>query len=847
MSQIDPVALAISKCDREPIHIPGTIQSFGSLIATDLALETITHVSDNFANDVPGSLLGQPVSQVLSSTLIHELRNAASSHTIKSQRQRLGHQELGGTIFGTSLHRSHDRLIIELEFLNSDESPKDNAITRAQSMLGHLQKEMESDRMLQLAVTVLRHTTQFGRVMAYRFLQDGAGEVIAESCASDYESFLGLRYPHSDVSQSAKDLALKMPVRTLANINTTSVQILNQETDQSPLDLSLAYLRGVSPIHVEYLTNMGVSASMTIAIVVQGKLWGFFACHHHSPKLLTADLRSSCELFSHLFSLNFQQVLAREKLQASKKISSTIGYLLETPREAFNFIQSADTIWQTFGSLMEADGIAIIDQQQIETRYDTPNNAFILDLLQLCDAESTMDIVPIEQLKQVIISSDQAKRGKAAGALIIRISELEQLYLIFFRNEVASKVRWGGNPKHEILEGPQGPRLQPRASFAEYIEMVTGHCPPWTPNNIETALQLRTGLLYLAISQLEGIEQEALKQQRQQDLLIAELNHRVKNILALIRSITRQTKESAKSVSEYTYTLEKRIAALSSAHDLVAGHGLEWPQLEELLKIEVRPYLAESKDRIKLSGPNVGLKANFVPSFVLMLHELVSNAAKYGALSIPSGQVKVTWNLDNGGLALSWQECNGPKVKPPKHNGFGRKLIENSIVYEFEGKSTLNFAPQGVEAKFWIPNELLLWNSQDSNLEISPSPDPAETLELGSERVLIVEDNMLIALEQEEMIKSLGFQEIDTVPRVNAALELLKSKKYTLGILDIDLKKETSFPIAEELIAQGIPFLFTTGYDSKYTLPKNLEKIIRLKKPVEPDELRQALNSILSN
>lgn len=244
MSQIDPVAVAISTCDREPIHIPGTIQPFGSLIATDLALETITHVSDNLANHLPDNVLGHPVSQILTSQLIHDLRNSASSYTIKTQRQRLGHQELGGTLFDTSLHRSEDRLILELEFINSDESPTENAITRVQSMLGHLQGDMASDKMLQLAVTILRHTTQFGRVMAYRFLQDGSGEVIAESCASEYESFLGLRYPHSDVSQSAKDLALRMPVRALANVSSPQVKILNQETDQLPLDLSLAYLRG---------------------------------------------------------------------------------------------------------------------------------------------------------------------------------------------------------------------------------------------------------------------------------------------------------------------------------------------------------------------------------------------------------------------------------------------------------------------------------------------------------------------------------------------------------------------------------------------------------------------------
>ncbi len=847
MNETDPIALAISNCDREPIHVLGTIQPFGCLVATDLSLESISHVADNVSNYLPvqpADLLGQSVSRIFSDTLIHDLRNAASSHNIKKQRQRLGHYDLGGTVLDISLHRSGDRLIVELESLDGDELQQESTITRVQSILGYLQGEMESDTILQKTVTVLRHTIHFDRVMAYQFLHDGSGEVVAESCSSLYEPYLGLRYPSTDIPQPVRDIALKMPVRTIADVCAKQVAILSNE-DGNPLDLSLTYLRGVSPIHVEYLTNMGVNASMNIAIIVQGKLWGLFACHHYSPRLLSAELRSSCELFSQIFSLNLQQVLAQERLQNRKNIASTTHHLFETPRESFQFIQSAPWLKETLGPMMQADGLAIIAQEQVGTSGDTPNDKFILELICQCRQESTTDVIPIEQLRQVSVSSETAMLGKSAGALVIKISELEQLYLIFFRNAVSSKIRWGGNPQKEIVYGPFGPCLRPRASFEEYIEIVTGHCPRWSPTDIDMALEFRSGLLYLAISQIEVIQQEAIQQQRHQNLLIAELNHRVKNILTLIRSITRQTRESATSVADYTVTLEKRIAALASAHDLVAGHGLEWPRLEELLKIEVRPYLAESKDRVQLSGPNVGLKADFVPTFVLVLHELVSNAAKYGALSVPEGQVNVRWYLENGGLTLLWQEQNGPRVSTPTRQGFGRKLIERSIAYEFEGTAQLKFAPQGVEAAFWIPNELVLCQSQDIDVTASPSHPPNETLGFRDGRVLIVEDNMLIALEQEDIVKSLGFETVDTVPRVSTAIKLLQSQQYTLGILDIDLKKETSFAIAEELLHQDIPFLFTTGYDSKYTVPKHLEGIIRLKKPVTPDKLSQALDSML--
>jgi light-regulated signal transduction histidine kinase (bacteriophytochrome)/CheY-like chemotaxis protein len=835
-------ALAISNCDREPIHIPGIIQPFGSLIAVDRSLEIITHAAENlqsFLGVEAEVVLGQPLDQLFSATLCHDLMNVACLPAI--QRQRLGKHELTGQPLDVSLHRSGDRWIIELEPLGGDPSSSISSVTRVQSILGHLQGQTESSAMLKKAVQALRWVTGFDRIIAYQLLPGGAGEVVAEACSSRNEPYLGLRYPASDIPQRVREIALRMPVRAIADITAEPVSILSCEAE-APLDLSLTYLRGISPIHVEYLINMGVKASTTLAIVVQGNLWGLFTCHHSSPKLLSPDLRSSCEIFSQLFSLKLQQALAEEQLQSRRRITSATRNLFETPTETFRFAQAAPLLNETLCPLMHADGIAVVDHGQVEISGDTPNQSTVLDLIHQC--QSATGIVPIEQLQQLPLSSE-AELGQSAGALVLTISSAEELYVVFFRNEISYQIRWGGNPKKEIVEDQFGPRLQPRASFEEYIESVSGHCQPWSLADMDAALELRTGLLHLAISQVGVIEQEALQQQRQQDLLIAELNHRVKNILALIRSIIRQTKESATSVEEYASMLESRIAALALAHDLVAGSGLTWPQLDELLKIEFRPYLAESEHRVQLVGPAVGLKANFVPTLVLVLHELTTNAAKYGALSVPEGQVEVRWYPEDGGLALSWRERQGPPVSVPRRRGFGRNLIERSIAYEFEGESRLRFVPAGVEADFWIPNEYILWQSDIVNstescpLRVEPTPQSPRG------QVLIVEDNMLIAMELESTLHSLGFQPIDTAPRVSSALKLLKTETYRLGLLDINLKDEVSFAIAEVFQERQIPFLFTTGYDSKYEVPPHLATVPRLRKPIEIESLTQMIQQLL--
>lgn len=440
-------ALAISNCDREPIHIPGFIQPFGTLIAVDQSLETVTHAAENlqsFLGTEAQDVLGQPLDQLFSSELCHDLMNVA--YLAADQRQRLGKHELVGRPLDISLHRSGDRWIIELEPLGSDPNSSISAVARVQSILGHLQEQKDSKAMLKQAVQALRWVTGFDRVMAYRFLSDGTGQVETEACSGREEPYVGLRYPASDIPPRVREIALKMPVRAIADIAAEPVPILSCEAED-PLDLSLTYLRGTSHLHVEYLTNMGVRASMNLAIVVQGKLWGLFACHHSSPKLLPPDLRSTCEIFSQLFSLKLQQALAEERLQNRRRITSATRNLFETPRKTVRFAQAAPWLSETLCPIMQADGIAIIDHDQVEISGDTPTRDTVLDLIHHC--RSATDIIPIEQLKQTPLSSD-ANLGPSAGALVLVISGAEQLYVIFFATKFRIKFAGEAIPRKRL-------------------------------------------------------------------------------------------------------------------------------------------------------------------------------------------------------------------------------------------------------------------------------------------------------------------------------------------------------------------------------------------------------------
>ncbi|MFG6102943.1 HWE histidine kinase domain-containing protein [Leptothoe sp. EHU-05/26/07-4] len=842
--------IALTTCAQEPIHSPGVIQSFGALLATDRALEYITHVSDNLSNllghetdEISADVLGQPLDAILPDTLVHDLNNACGLSTITTQRHRLGIYEIHGCWLDVSVHCSSTHTLIELEPVTENLDTHTPLLMRAQLML---EKTSSSEQLLALAVKELRNTTGFDRVMAYRFLPDGSGEVVAEASSPGSQSYLGLRYPASDIPDTTRRLFWKTGVRVVADVHAPMAPILALDKTEADLDLSLALIRGSSLIHGEYLKNMGVTASMAIAITVQGQLWGLFALHHRQSKVIPPDLRTVVELFRQLFSLQFQQILAEERFRDRKQAASILDKLFSiqadqaTPKDWIKIIIQAS---QPFCQLLSAHGVAFISEQQVLASYgNSPSTSTVLALANHHNDHGQTDITTIECLQDLDMP-DVKTWGSSAGGLCFTIPSDAPLYLIFFRNEILSDIRWAGNPESkELVEDSPKPKLRPRRSFEEYKQIVKGHCAPWTPSDLNIALEIRTELIRLARIKIQDF------QQRQQNLLVAELNHRVKNILALIRSIARQTEMSTNSLEEYTTTLKSRIAALSAAHDLVTGYGLEWPNLRNLLAIELRPYLSDIVPRVTLTGPVIGLKANFVPTFVLVIHELTSNAAKYGALSVTSGNVTVQWYEHYGGIKLIWQESGGPTVTPPQRRGFGRDLIERAIPYEFEGEATIHFLSSGIRAEFWLPNNLIRWGqaggTKPSPLANVPETDRLKPME--QIQVLVVEDSLLVAMEMESILKKIGLESITSAPSVARAFKYLRQESYQLCLLDIDLKQETSFEIANFLLEQGIPFAFTTGYNSKHALPNSLESVPLLKKPIDESKLEKLVSDLLS-
>ena len=348
------------------------------------------------------------------------------------------------------------------------------------------------------------------------------------------------------------------------------------------------------------------------------------------------------------------------------------------------------------------------------------------------------------------------------------------------------------------------------------------------------------------------VAQQRKRSQEQQDLLIAELNHRVRNILNLIRSVVSQSQDDALSVSTFAKLIGGRISALASAHDNITRENWSPAPLTALFETELAAYVSTKGNCFSYVGEEYLIKPEAYTSLALVVHELVTNAAKYGSLCDNSGEVVVTVSrAAKGDLSIAWRELGGPAVQPPKQRGFGSTIIERSIPFELGGQAHLRFKEAGLEADFVIPAhwvETLIPCEMDkasSNAffnkpqgRVGRSDRPAH---MPPEHVLIVEDSMLIALDTEQNLKRLGVPSISVAGNVSNALRAIEKAKPDFAILDYNLGEENCVPVAETLCRLGVRFVIATGYSDVTDDYRSLGAEALICKPYGRDDISAML------
>lgn len=848
LSETSP-AIDLSECEREPIHRPGRVQFFGFLIAVSPDW-TITQVSANTATYIglePEDLLGSDLNSVLNREAIHHVRTRMQMLLDEDTVERLFRIRILDNLdreFDIALHVIGQTTILEFE-PNSDAQQDYTAYV--QPMINRVSKPETVEEACASAAKAIRALTGFDRVMVYRFHGDDSGEVIAEVHNPGTDRYLGLRYPASDIPAQARRMYLRSTLRIVSDIHAPTAEILPEKDPATgePLDLSLSSLRAVSPTHLEYLGNMGVQASMSVSIVMRGKLWGLIACHHSSPRVLSFQARSATQMFGQLFALILEKKdnevgnLDRERAQALH--DALMARLATGSSIARQFQDLADMI----SEVIPCDGMIGWSEGSYNAAGEVPSQDEFATLLPFLSSVASGRIYATHDLAGDLPEGVSAPTA-AAGLLAIPVSRSTGDFIVLVRREISKTIEWAGAPDKAVIKRDGEERLSPRTSFAAWQEIVSGQSAQWTDSDVRTAESLRVTLTEVILKMSETALAERKAANERQEILIAELNHRVRNIFNVIRGIWSQSSASGgATVTGLTETVGGRIQALARAYDQVTEVDWRPASLWRLCATELAAYSDAGRERLTLRGQDALLLPNAVSATSLVIHELTTNSIKYGALSVPSGWITVTSTGNaEGGLTIEWREQGGPAVAPPERIGFGTTIIEQSIPHELGGTTAVRFVAEGLEVDITIPARFVAGTVNTpipSAAQGSVAVPPKLTI---SGSVLLLEDNLIIALASEEVLRNIGADHIWICSTVPQALRVIETSDIDFGVLDVNLGDMNASDVAQELSRLGVPFIFVTGYGDRSPIKETYPNVPVLQKPFAEERLAIAMAAL---
>ena len=325
--------------------------------------------------------------------------------------------------------------------------------------------------------------------------------------------------------------------------------------------------------------------------------------------------------------------------------------------------------------------------------------------------------------------------------------------------------------------------------------------------------------------------------EERQALLAREVDHRARNALAVVQSIVRLTR--ADTIDGYVDAVEGRIGALARAHTLLSQSRWEGADLAMLIDEELAPYRTGEPGRIRSGGPPVSLDPRTAQTIALAVHELATNAAKYGALSSLSGRVGIAWELKPGSLSLHWTETGGPSVRSPAARGFGIKVIASSVEAQLGGKARFDWRPEGVHCTLTLPHggEIEQTASASRVHWLAEDGEFPPRLPRGKQ-VMIVEDEALIGMMMKDTLTELGLTVNGPFNTLSGALRAAHGDDVDFAILDVNLAGEWVYPVAEVLAARDIPFIFVTGYGAD-SVDRRFAQAQVFEKPIEPKVLER--------
>lgn len=689
----------LQNCESEPIHIPGSIQPHGVLLALNPNSYIIEYCSNNvssYFDTLPANVLNKPLHSLLGNEQAGKVADYVNANlSFEAHPHVVNHN---GTAYNTIIYKCNNLLVLELEPFPDGGLALPDLYTQTSRFVNFLQNASSLVELCQNVADEIKSITGYDRVMVYRFDKDYNGEIIAEAVNNNLEPFLGLNYPHTDIPAQARQLYLSNLLRMIVDVNYQPVPIvtLQQSADNTHIDLSKSVLRSVSPIHIQYLQNMGVGGTLTISLIHDKKLWGLIACHHYSPKHVPYYTRLAALLQGHFLTSQIKVREVAEDYTLAQVIDDRLQQLLKQIGKG-NVRMVAQEQLEQIQRLANADGIAVIINSKTYTAGEVPSTADIISLSDWLHANSVLG-----QYKTNCLSAEY-KSGKeitdvAAGIVFQSLGTVDKDGIIWFRQEVEKSINWAGDPAKAIEKDEKG--LSPRKSFALWKETVKFNSIDWKRAELNaatvfaSALQKQLHVYYLTAQENKYRTLSEKLQVANNEL--ANINwistHDLKEPLRKIRIFASRVlaEDINDSVRDSVTRMQNSAIRMQSLIEDILSYSKLGNMQSAFVRVDVSAMLHEIKDELyeELSEKNVTLsidnlcEANGIP---FQLHQLftnlVSNAIKFSKPG-NAATISVTCHEVSGSGIADLVPSNEYYRITVADNGIGFDAAHNESIFQ---------------------------------------------------------------------------------------------------------------------------------------------------------------------